>query len=549
MERFKKGSLILLFFTCSVLSGQDRYMVFFTDKAGTSFSTEAPLDFLSQRSLDRRALHDVNVTEQDFPVNASYVAMLESNGADVWFTTRWMNGALVTMDAAKATEIEGLSFVESVEFVAEGNVLSDTQVPFEYADDYPSINQTHTSDVQNAMLAIDALHDKNAKGAGVLLAVFDGGFAGANQTAIFSHLHNTGKVKATLDFVRNSGNPFQYSTHGTNVLSCIAGQYGSSYTGTAPNVDLILAVTEEGPTEYRVEEYNWLFAAEYADSAGVDIINTSLGYSTFDGNPTDYPEMDYSYEDMDGQTTVITRAANMASDRGILVVTSMGNSGDTDISTCQGNGKWCYASAPADSPNVISVGATTADEDTRASFSSFGPTFDGRTKPNISARGSQTVVSGSSGILFENFGTSFSTPLIAGLAACIKQAYPELTNMEIKDLIENSGHLAGSPDNELGHGVPNAQTIITLEGNFVLQTIEKELGIEIYPNPFAESLTIENSSFHTVYYVIVDSFGKKVSEGTSDLGHVSVSIPGETGLYFIKLQTNDFSETIKLLKN
>ena len=529
---------------------QDRYMVFFTDKDNTPYSVSEPLEILSQRALDRRTLLEVEVIKQDLPVDPAYVAGLKNAGADVFFTSRWMNAALVTMESTLETTIEGLSYVQEIEFVAPGKVLSRVKSEFTMASSYDAIVQTETSDIQNEMLEIDVLHAKNATGNGVLIGVFDGGFTGVNQAPVFRHLHENNKIKGFLDFVGNTGNPFQYSNHGTGVLSCISGRYGASYTGTAPNADVILAVTEEGPTEYKVEEYNWLFAAEYADSAGVDIINTSLGYFEFiQGSQMHYPEMDYTYEDLDGETAVITKAANLAAARGILIVTSMGNEGTSDFQACLDSDNWCYASAPADSPNVLAVGAVTSNESQKASFSSFGPTSDDRIKPDISAMGSLTTVSNSSGQLYLNSGTSFSSPLIAGVAACIKQAYPDLTNVEIMQLLKDSGTRSSNANNLIGHGVPKSSQILILEGDFTLQSLELDFNFKVYPNPFMRSFMIENLSRKALSYQVFDMNGRQIFEEISNDPYIEIELNGERGLYFVHLTSGSMKETIKLLKN
>lgn len=543
-----RNSCLILFILlwAGSIGAQNRYMVFFTDKASSTYTIDAPLEFLSQRSIDRRLKNGVALNEQDLPVNPDYIQDVKDvTGAEVFFKTKWMNGILVQMDPAKVTEVEALGSVQSVILVAPGVRLSTVKeeiaIPEIFTDPAPSGLTTNT---QLNMLGAIAMHDAGYTGDGILMAVFDGGFEGVNTGSAFAHLHNSSKVVATYDFIENTDNPYQYDDHGTQVLSCIAARYSTTISGTGPDVSLILAVTEEvyqtdGSTdsEYWIEEYNWLFAAEKADSAGVDIIHTSVGYSTFGplSGTNNYEYMNYSYSDMDGQTATITKAAEWASERGILVVTSAGNAG---------NDSWFYITAPADGQNVLSVGSVNASK-TKSGFSSFGPTSDNRIKPDVAAMGSSTVVISSSGNIGTNSGTSFAAPLIAGFAASVWQAYPELTRAEIFDLIRNSGSLAANPNNQLGYGIPNYLTII----GEPLST-EREQIFEVFPIPAFFDLTIKTKSLQPSEYIVVDIEGRTRLSGVFEGASHRLSLEDlSTGLYFLRLTSDGFSETVKLLKN
>lgn len=536
---------LVVFWIASVsLSAQskDRYMVFFTDKDNTPFSVSEPLEFLSQRSLDRREKHGVSVITEDLPVDPDYVADLENAGADVYFTSRWMNAALVQMSSEVATAVSQLASVETIEMIAPGASLSNNKNPITKPTTFTNPSPTgYSTDIQLEMLGADDMITNGHDGDGVLLAVFDGGFHNVNKYSVFQHLYGNDRIVAELDFVANTDNPYDKgSDHGTQVLSCIAANYGADLKGTAPNVSVILAVTEQVETEYRVEEYNWLLAAEYADSAGVDIINSSLGYIDFDN-----PEMDYQYDDMDGLTAVVSRAANFAYDRGILVVNSAGNSGSSNLNDCETS--WCYIGAPADSEKVLSVGSVNADGVTRTSFSSIGPSFDGRIKPDVMAMGFATIVVKSSGNIEPTYGTSFSSPLMAGFAASLLEAFPELTNQELMNAIRNSGSRASNPNNQLGYGVPSYILILTsLSDALGLPSFEQ---VKVFPNPMESSINIENAP-SDVQYSLIDVEGRRVQSGILTIGETEVSLGPhiKSGIYFLQLQSKDFSETIKLLK-
>ncbi len=548
---------VTLVFFSFFAEAQSRYMVFFTDKSNTPYSISSPEAYLSERSLERRAHHDVAVSEQDLPVDPAYLSGITSAGAEVYFTTKWMNGALVVMQPELVSTIEGIEYVSAVELVGQGNVLSDQKVSYSVASEFDDdVLVLATSGVQNEMLGADDLRTRGATGKGIFVAVFDGGFNGVLNNTAFENIHLNNQILASLDFVENSDNPYQekYGTHGTRVLSCIAGLYKDEFTGTAIGVDLILAKTEEGPTEYPIEMYNWLFAAEYADSAGVDIINSSLGYVDFD---SPFESWTYTFEDLDGQTSVVTKAANWVSERGVLVVNSAGNSGSDDdssdgstLQSCLDDGGWCRINTPSDSPYVLAVGAVESDGETRATFSSFGPSFDGRTKPDVSAMGALTSVANNTGLIIQNSGTSFSSPLMAGFAASLWQAYPELTNAELRAVLRNSGHLNMEPNNELGYGVPRFLEITGELGPPYLLITEGLEGVEVYPNPFKNGLTIENLNGRTMHYDLMDSQGRVINSGIvySSGGHIEIDDALQQGLYFLVLKSDGFSETVKLLK-
>jgi serine protease AprX len=277
-----------------------------------------------------------------------------------------------------------------------------------------------------------------------MIGIFDAGFAGVNQSIYFDHLFENDKIIAVQDFVRNSGDVYQYDDHGTGVLSSISGYEESVYEGVAYDADIILCVTEDVPTEYIIEEYNWIFAAEFADSAGVDIINTSLGYNTFDDI-----SMNYKYDDLDGDIARITRATDIAASKGILCVVSVGN---------EGSNNWEKLVAPADADSALAVGAVSSDFQ-YLNFSSSGPTSDERIKPDVAALGQGTKIIQYNGEISTGSGTSFASPMIAGLAAGLWQAYPELDNMEIIGLIRKGGSQFMQPDTLIGYGVPDYERI------------------------------------------------------------------------------------------
>lgn len=519
--------LALLLLMLSVAVHAQQYMIFFTDKNNTAYSIDNPQAFLSERALARRAKNNVSVTEQDFPVNATYVQQLRDAGAVVQYTTRWMNGALVSCDASLLSALTALDFVSGYELVVPASSGSrvTTIDKFEAENTTTTLNAT-----QNNMLALDIMHADGYRGEGVVIAVFDGGFNNVNTGNAFTHIFNDSRfnAEASFDFKGYSGNVFQYHHHGANVLSIIAAVRDGEYTGAAPNAEFQLYVTENVSYEYRIEEYNWLFAAERADSAGADIINSSLGYYYFDD-----PAMDYTKAQMDGETPVITRAAELAVQRGILVVTSAGN---------EGNNAWGIITAPADGEHVLAVGSITSSF-AKSTFSSVGPTADGRIKPDVVAMGSGTTYISTAGTISTGSGTSYSAPIVTGLAAGLIQKYPELTVYQIMDTIKLKASQAANPDNQLGYGIPRYTDVIT--------SIDTEpLQLKLYPNPVTDKLTIQGVDA-TVQLHIVNTMGvKQPVQALLENERVTVDFKSfAAGIYMITVQQGTRTKVFRVFKS
>lgn len=446
-----KNLSILLIFLSFVSYGQLKVVVKFKDKNNSDYSSLPATTYLGEKSLVRRSVQNIPLTAFDYPPNKSYLQAIKQNGGTVLYTSRWLNAALVACSEESLKSILSLPFVSGLETAGDirfGGKLNQNE--------FFSPESFGFSENQLSMLESQKFFDLGFKGKGILIGVFDSGFESIQTMPAFSHLFTDKKIKFTYDFVANNDNVFDDDDHGTMVLSCISGLLPNEFSGTAPEADIALFRTEDVDTETKIEEFYWLLAAEKADSLGVDIINSSLGYSIFDT-----PAQNYSYNDMVGNKALITRAANWAAKVGILVVTSAGN---------EGRSSWRYITAPADGDSVLSVGAVNASQ-VIASFSSVGPSAKGTIKPEIVAQGqSVAVIPPTNSIRFAN-GTSFSSPLIAGFAACVKQAFPYLTAHELRETIMQSGSQAFSPDNSKGYGIPTFSAVEKREKakNIVLQ--------------------------------------------------------------------------------
>lgn len=533
---------LFLFAAKGVNAQMNRYVVYFPDKKDSPYSVEQPNDYLSQKAIDRRIKSGYQITEEDFPVNANYLDSLIKYNAKPFYTSRWFNAAIVQVEQEVVDEITGKSFVSQVEYVAPGAQYPD--VPSEqnlsYVANEPS-GAGSTADQLN-MLSAKSMHADGYTGEDVWVAVLDAGFLGTNESAVFKDLFETNRILDMEDFVTGGKDVFKYVDHGTKVLSCLAANYNDQVVGTGYGVNISLYVTGDDAQfedEFRIEEFNWVIAAEKADSAGVDIISSSLGYNTFEDS-----SMDYTRAQLDGETAIVTIGAEKASERGVLVINSAGNSG---------NDPWELVTFPADGKNVLSVGGVSLTK-SRSSFSSLGPTADNRIKPDVTALATGTVVVNGSGNITQNNGTSFSCPLVTGLAAGLWQAMPELTNLQLKELIINSASQVNNPDNSLGYGIPNYNVAV---GKVLALGPTNEEHLSIFPNPVSgDKVWLKASAStgtHDIAIQIYNTFGKVV---VSDQRHaanlsegIEIDLAGLTkGLYILSIIGQGNYNGIKLLK-
>ncbi len=476
----KKILILLFIFSGNLVFSQQRYAVSFTDKNNSSYSVSNPIQFLSQRAIDRRVKQNIPILIEDIPVNQSYIDSVVSQGALLINKSKWMNLIVVKVnDTSIIPAILNYPFVSSADVIKRYdtiNKISQHHNKFDF-EKVESLDYGFAAD-QIKIMEGEFLHDIGYKGRGMVIAVLDAGFTNVNTIAAFNHLWNENRILGYWDFVNNNDSVFDKHSHGTAVLSTMAGIKTNELIGTAPEASYWLLRSEYAPTETISEEYNWVAAAEFADSAGADIINSSLGYTTFDD-----PINNHTYADMDGNTTIITKAADKAFSKGMLVVNSAGNSG---------NSLWFYIGAPADGKNVLSIGAVEHDG-SYANFSSRGPTYDGRIKPNVSAIGRFSAVVNTSGNVVYSNGTSFSSPEVAGMSASLWQAFPNKTNSQIKDAIERSANQYYYPDDKLGYGIPNFRIAYMLLAGLEVKDKTQNQLLNVYPQPF-------NNQFDLLYY-------------------------------------------------
>lgn len=445
----------------------EKYWVFFTDKQESTFD---PYAYFDQKAITRRVKSGVPINHwSDWPVNKEYVAQVKQVAAHISHASRWFNALSVLATSEQITEIRRFSFVASAEqmmtFSFPAAILKTSKDSF---TSNLSDRKLKILKEQTARMEADVFHNANIRGRGIRIAIFDAGFPSVDVNPAFEHIRKAKRIIKTQDFLTGKEDVYKHSAHGCNVLSCIAGIIEGQRIGLATEAEFLLARTESGVFEPYSEEENWLAAAEWADKNGADIINSSLGYT----------EKRYFTKDMDGRTSLVARAANMAARKGILVINAAGNDGD---------GEWKYQGTPADADSVLSIGGIDFDSDFHISFSSFGPTSDKRMKPNICAFG-VAMVAGPKG-LERAYGTSFSSPLAAGFAACAWQTSRESTNMEMFKKLEMSGDLYPYYDYAHGFGVPLASFFVgkkpdPITPTFELSTSGNELSVKINKEQF-----------------------------------------------------------------
>jgi len=484
-----KKVLIILFLPFSVFSQnmEFKFFISFTDKDLSEYNLSDPDKFLSQESLSRREKQNIFVNKTDLPVSKTYISSIRDKNFKILNRTKWFNGVIVSTTDSSLIENINFSFVDSIIYFGKWEVINKQHneriFSFRSKTSFHRQNNKGVSLNQIYMLWGDSLHDNGFKGENMIIAVLDAGFYNVDSLDCFSHLFDDGRILGTYDFVEQEKEVYNDDTHGMAVLSCMGADLQNGFIGTAPKANYFLLRTEDAYSENVIEEYNWICGAEFADSVGADVINSSLGYTTFD-----YSIQNYTYDDLDGKTAVSSIAATMASRKGIIVVNAVGNSG---------NDSWKYIGAPSDADSILSVGAVDENKE-MASFSSYGPTSDGRVKPSVCAQGKNTEVINSQGNVINSNGTSFASPVLAGLVTCLWQAHPTKSNMEIINAVIQSSTLYNNPNDHAGYGLANfykADSLLTL-------TEDLEPKLHLYPNPTDSKFTIELYSADNTFALV-----------------------------------------------
>ena len=539
----KKLSLLFFLLACAVLSyaqiATNIYWVQFTDKNDSPYSIDNPSEYLSQRALDRRARLGIEIDEYDIPVNPQYLQAVEACGAQLLNPSKWLNGVSVYTDSQAVVDaINALEFVEVVrncpnypeaqrdKEIWMENEMKASGSPVKSRDFYGG---AHTQVYQ---LRINELHDMGYTGEGIHIAVLDGGFIGTDEHSTFDNMREEGRLLGVRDFVFGSTSVYSQSTHGTSCLSTMAAYDPDNMIGTAYKASYYLFHTEDGDVENIVEEYNWVSGAELADSLGVDLCSTSLGYIDFD-----MPQWDHTFPDFDGHTAPMTIGAEIAASRGIICLNSAGNEGEGT----------CTLGIPADAEHIITVGAVDGGG-YRAWFSSVGPTYDGRIKPDVMAMGEDTYVASGWGGYYNGDGTSFSCPVMAGAVACLRQALPYASVQDICDALRASGNNASEPNSYDGYGIPDMVAALHMfDGVNDVTMGENEL-LSVFPNPSRGKVTVKTiNDIEPQEIAVYGITGSLICKALNANELEGVLNTLNSGVYTINVISEQGNQTIKLV--
>lgn len=540
----KKVFLVLYLISSISCFSQEDAWVYFNDKPNSATYLSNPLTMLTQRALDRRTNQGIVLDVSDVPIYQSYIDEITvATGITVKAKSKWLNCVHVRGSQVDINALKSLSSVLRVDFADHSlnsakrtnaklvlkpvNKVLETAINYNYG---ASVNQIQ-------MLNGHLLHQLNYTGYGKIIAILDAGFPGVNSATPFKRLRDNNQILGGYDFVNKSTDFYTADKHGTLVLSSMGGYVEGELIGTAPDAQYYLFITEDAVSafpysENPVEESNWVEAAEEADRIGVDIISTSLGYFDYDN-----PNYSHSYSDMTGNLAFASQGANIAFNKGIIVVASAGNEG---LSTEP------HIGIPAEALNVLAIGAVKPDR-TYATFSSIGPSYDLRIKPDVMAQGQTVVLSDPSGTIVTANGTSFSCPITAGMVACLWQALPSKTNQEIKQLITQSADKYSAPTNQFGYGIPDFNLALS-NGLSVEEFIANE--IATYPNPTNDLVFFSLPKSANAKKIAVYSIsGQKVLEENSTAQTPSLSLKSlNRGVYFYKIESNGYSKSGKIIK-
>lgn len=526
---------------------QLKYWVKFNNKNGTPYTLTNPSAFLGPESIHRRTVFNIPYDATDLPVNPGYITQVDNlANVTVVYTSKWLNGVVVSIPSTTVlASINTLTFVNNTTVVNKYHL--DLPTPSVQQNNVQQQYNSRTSETlisgtynyggsakQNHELNVDCLHNMGFRGAGILIAVMDVGFRDVDVNPLFDTLRAYNNIRGTRDFVNGGTNVYNSGDHGAEVLSIIAANKPGVIIGSAPMAAYWLLRTEDENSEHIVEEYNWIRGAEFADSVGARILTTSLGYTTFDNSS---PGTQTS--ELDGRTAPMSIAATMAARKGMFVANAAGN---------EGSNSWHYIGVPADADSICTVGAIDSLS-VVAPFSSVGPTFDGRIKPDLVARGWNTWFGKPNGQCEFGNGTSFATPLLAGAVACFMQSHVDYSSMLVLDTLKHTASNASSPNNSRGWGTPNICSFPV--GLFEIKA--DQANFSVFPNPFNTLITIDlnNISYKINSIQLVDIMGKVMAtelpkSNTFKINFSTAELPN--GVYFVKVNTSAGTMTKKIIK-
>lgn len=515
--------------------------VFLTDKGPeTENLLVKPQKYLSAKAIYNRQQQGIEIEISDLPVYSAYTDQIIAMGVVLEEKSKWLNAISISYESPLQWEaildlpfVLGMQPVRSLKLSYVDDFAQASPVPAKKMSMDYGVATDNISQIKGVHI-----HDMGYKGEGMTIAVLDGGFSGADIYQAFDSLYMNGRILGTWNFVANNANIYDIGSHGMSVLSTMGGYDDGNIVGTAPKASYYLLKTENDTAENRKEEDNWVAGAEYADSVGAQVINTSLGYSVFDD-----PSENYTYADMDGRTTIIAQGAAWAARKGIVVCASAGN---------EGSSSWRYITSPADTDSILTIGAVDNTAN-RVNFSSVGPSSDGRIKPDVVALGAGAGMVYNGGFPGYGNGTSFSSPIIAGMVACLWQSNPNRTNQEIIQIVRECSDQFSTPDSLYGYGLPDFTKALG-----IVISLPENKGFEptvwLYPNPFSGSLNLEMSDQwlgKEVNFRLVNFAGQEVWSTQSIPSQPSqrMTLPHglPSGIYYMVFSAEGKTEVQKLI--
>ncbi|PSK89063.1 S8/S53 family peptidase [Taibaiella chishuiensis] len=546
---------LIISITASAQNPQYAFRVSFKDKNATTFTLSAPAAYLSPRAIARRAKYGIATDSTDLPVNKVYIdSVLKVTEGILHLSSKWQNHSVVLLsDSSKILQLQNIAFVKNIKQVAyyasglhgahtapatgggSGTMGTNGTAP-------ATFDQAFYGDAwsQIGMCNGNYLHQNSRMGQGMLIATIDLGFAGVTLAQAYDSMRSHNRLTDTWNYLYDTAHVFGYSDHGSKTLSTMAAYLPGGYVGTAPEASYALYVSDDQATEQSIEEDNWLAAAERADSIGADVITTSVGYNEFD-NPDD----SYTYSDLNGHTTIVARAANTAFSKGIQVLASAGNEGVTP---------WQYILTPGDADSVMTIGSVTAAR-LASSFSGKGPNASGLLKPNVCAQGTSVSVIVSNGTVGIASGASISTPVLAGLTACLSQAAPAMQPGRMRRLIESVSDSFATPNVKTGNGIPDFKKALDRVTDIGDITKNGAPAFLVYPNPATTAIYIRTSSATSGATVVTchDLQGRPVYQaalrpaaGATEKIDIS-AFP--SGVYFVRISTAKGFQVEKIVKH
>lgn len=538
----KLSLLIILFVSTFGLAQTEDALVFLEpkDPVVVAAALANPITILTQAAIDRKNVQGIDIDDRDVPLNEIQKAQIEAApGITVLAKSKWLNAVYVRGSENNINNLLTLPFVTEVEFADKslnrpGAGKQFTKDKFEIENQARPVYNYGSATNQTEMINVNNLHENDFTGQNIVVAFMDNGYPGVMTNPAYNTLRNEGRLLGYYDFVDRVEDYNGTGSHGASTFSDAAGFLNGQFVGTAPDAAYYLFITEDGYSESPAEEAYWVEALERADSLGVYVTNTSLGYQDFDN-----PAYDHQYIDLDGLTTIAARGANISFDKGMITVTSAGNDG-LDFG---------YVGTPADAAGSFTIGAVDANEN-YVYFSSRGPNSAGLTKPDVMAQGLDAAIVGQYGNVTTASGTSFSSPITAGAVASLWSAVPTLKNSVVMQAIRESADRYNNPTNEYGYGIPNFGDALNALLTIGIEEQMLENNFALYPNPVTTHINISfPKSADKAVFALYNILGEKLLEKNIDALRNRIDVSHlASGMYIASITSNNKTTTYKIIK-